>query len=380
MTPHKRHVAIYNFLRFFAYLIVKIKFNYSCRKEKKSGGPYIIISNHVTDFDMLMVAQAFPEHMYFVMGEQFFRRGWVSKLLDWSFSPIPRKKATNAASTVLEIMRRMRLGSNVCLFAEGCRTYDGRLNPISESTAALVKRLKCTLVTFRIEGGFLSSPRWSRTVRRGFVRGVKAGEYTAEQLAKMEQEDIMSLIKRDISEDVYAAQANKPVAYKGKRLAEDIHLFFVACPKCGRLGSIKSSANSFYCDCGLRGTYNKFGYIKVDGIEFKTPAAWGDWQLNYIQSLQKTGDDKTLCSSPDVTLTEILEKHGQKELCTGTLRATESCIAVENEVFNYSDIAGLETFQHGFIVFTLNDGRYMELRSKVKFPGYLYKLLYYHFR
>ena len=90
--------------------------------------PLLVISNHVTRWDPLMVALSFPRNqLYFVASEHLFRLGFVSNLLHYIGAPIAKKKGSNvAADTVMTCMRRFKVGGSVAIFAEGETTWDGK--------------------------------------------------------------------------------------------------------------------------------------------------------------------------------------------------------------------------------------------------------------
>ena len=169
----KRHKIFYTLLSPLVKVYLKLKFNYSCKRGKELPENYIVLSNHATDYDPLFLGVSFPRQMYFVASEHITRFGVAYKLLKYVFAPIVRYKGTIAASTVIEIMRKTKRGGNVCVFAEGSRTWDGVTASIHPSTAKLVKAAGCGLVTFRLSGGYFTSPMWSgsKNTRKGTMLG-----------------------------------------------------------------------------------------------------------------------------------------------------------------------------------------------------------------
>ena len=122
--------------------------------------------------------------MYYVASEHIARWKHGFGLLNWALAPILRKKGTTAAATIIDILRKVRKGACVCMFAEGVRSWDGLTAPISPTTGGLVKAARCGLVTYRISGGYFASPMWStKNTRRGYVHGRPVNVYTAEQIA-----------------------------------------------------------------------------------------------------------------------------------------------------------------------------------------------------
>ena len=60
----------------------------------------------------------------------------------------------------MAVMRRLRKGGSVAIFAEGNRSFNGLTGDILPATGKLARSSGASLVTFRFSGGYLSSPRW----------------------------------------------------------------------------------------------------------------------------------------------------------------------------------------------------------------------------
>ena len=148
------HKIVYGALRWPVALFLLIKFNYRFSIAKNLPENYIVLSNHTTDFDPLFVALSFPKQMYFVASEHIARWKNAFKFIRFGFDPIMRYKGSVAASTVMEVLRRVRDGNRVCIFAEGVRSWDGRTSPILPATGKMVKSARCGLITFEAEVNF----------------------------------------------------------------------------------------------------------------------------------------------------------------------------------------------------------------------------------
>lgn len=291
----------YTCLRPLVILFLKIKFGYKYKKATNLPENYIVLSNHVTDFDPLFVASSFPRQMFFVASEHTTRWGLASKLLKIFFNPIIRYKATVAASTVKEVLKTTRDGKNVCVFAEGIRTWDGVTWPILPSTGKMVKKAKCGLVTYKIAGGYFVSPNWSLSsnTRRGPIYGEPVGIYTKEQLDEMSVDEINEIINRDLHEDAYERQLESPKKYKGKNLAEPMENFLFICPKCGKIDTIYSKNDTVYCrECDMQFKYTEYGML--DGIEHTTMRDLSIWQRAEVEKTVASGgsytsENGTLC-------------------------------------------------------------------------------------
>lgn len=315
----KRHTFFYWLLWPLVVLFLRIKFGYRAERPKNLPDTYLVLANHTTDWDPVLVAAGFRRMMYFVGSEHIARWPNAYKFLKFGFNPIMRYKGTTAFSTVTEMLRRLRAGRNVCLFAEGVRSWDGTNSPILPSTGKMVKKAKCGLVTYRIEGGYFVSPMWSTSLRKGPLRGRVANVYTAEQIAAMTAEEINEAIIRDLHEDAYERQLANPVPYKGEGLAEKMENFLFVCPRCGKIDTMGSHGDTVECAaCGHSFRYTEYGML--EGTDCTTMKELSRWQRGQVEQHATAGVSYT---SPKAALYR-LENHQTELLCEGPVAMSEA--------------------------------------------------------
>ena len=80
------------------------------------------------------------------------------------------------------------------MMAEGNRSFSGETGFISPNTASLARKSGAGLITYRLHGGYLVNPRWSKEVRKGPVWGEVTGQYTHEELSAMNDAQIAEII------------------------------------------------------------------------------------------------------------------------------------------------------------------------------------------
>ncbi len=266
----KRHTIYWKILRPLVIVFLYFKFGYTFKVAKNLPENYIVLSNHNTDFDPLFVGVSFKSFVRFVASEHISRWKNAFKFVNHIFAPIMRSKGTNAASTVKDILRTLRGGDNVCMFAEGARSWNGITAPILPSTGKMIKSAKCALVTYKITGGYFVSPLWSKGgTRRGKIHGEVVNIYTAEQIVEMSVDEINQIIKIDLHEDAYRTQSVLKSKYTNKHLAEQMESMVYCCPNCKAIDSLYSSGDTVFCkECDNLFVYDKFG--NIDGIDQKT--------------------------------------------------------------------------------------------------------------
>ena len=353
---NKWHIIFYETFQPIVIWYLRLFFDYKCEKVPKGKDNYIVLSNHVSDYDPIFVASSFRKQMYFVASEHIARWGWLYKLIDFLVAPIIRYKGTVAASTAIDILKKIKAGSNVCVFAEGVRTWDGVSSPILPSTAKLIKKAGCGLYTYRITGGYFASPMWGGSnTRRGPVYGAPVNFYSKEQLQSMSTDEIYDVIIADLHEDAYARQLKEPRRYRGKNLAEKLENLMFICPSCGQKDTFISKGNIVSCkQCDLVYTYDEYGMLH--GGEFKTVKEFADWQKEQIRN---DVENNIAYSAEEGTLSTVKD-HKEEFVTKGTLVISSDGMSCGEFKVALSDISEMAMHGQRAIVFTAGK-QYYEL-------------------
>ena len=374
MDLYKRHCRYWKIIHVIGELLVKIKFGYKYKKIKTEELPetYIVLANHVTDFDPIFVGVSFEKQMYFVASEHIGRWGFVSKLINHIFAPITRYKGTTAASTVMEMIRKVREGKCVCMFAEGARSWDGVTAYIQPATGKVIKSAKCALVTYRIEGGYFVSPNWSEGgTRRGPINGHLVNVYSKEQIASMSVEEINKVIATDLHEDAYERQLAAPMKYKGKQTAVKLENLLFICPKCGAIDSMHSKKDTVFCDkCDLTFTYNE--YAMLDGISQKTVKDLYVWQKEQI--IQAAASGELVYTAPEGVLQSV-SKGEEVVLAQGAISLSKEKLVCGSYEIPLDDIMDMAMHGRHALVFSTAD-TYYELKPTPETNSLKFHLLY----
>lgn len=373
-----RHRAVFALLKGLTSIWLRIVYGFRAEKYGRLPSPSFIVSNHVTDCDMIMVPQSFSgiPHMYFVSSEHAFRAGFASRLLMYFFDPIARFKGTTAASTVLEMMRRVRSGASVAMFPEGCRSFSGVTGTIMPSTGTLARKMGVPLVTYKIEGGYLTAPRWSDELRKGKMTGRVVGVYQPEELKKLTDAEVQALIERDLYENAFDRQrsASPMIKYRSRATAAGIERAAVVCPKCEGIGTVYGDGNHVKCSCGLSAELDEYGFFHGD-IPFETMAEWFAWQADRIDALPECETETELCRDANLSMSVIDRDHNKTVVAEGDLVLTTERISVGERSVLLADIITFDTYRHGYLLFTTRDGDYCEIRGNGDYEGYKYYLL-----
>lgn len=371
---YARHVFVYRVLRRVLRPVVKRKLNLETREET-IGKQFLLLSNHTTNWDPIIIALGISDHMYFVASEHIFSWGMASSVIEALASPIPIFKGAPAAGTVLEVLERIKAGASIAIFAEGDRSFSGRTERIEPVIGKLAKNSGVSLVTYRIEGGYLTSPRWSDTYRRGRMKAGIVKVYEPGILKAMSVKEVNEAIRNDLHEDAYERQRLGSAEFKGKHLAEHLERVLFLCPKCRSAGNLVSSDDTLSCSCGLKVRIDSFGMLRGDDIPFGTVTEWDMWQRTEVRSIAEVRRSEVIFSDGNVRLCTIGREHERLYCSEGTLSITSEILRIGEAEFPISSIPDMAIHGRGDLVFSCDKVNY-ELKSDKVLNAWKYLLLY----
>ena len=377
MEHAKRHIVLYRIIRLILYPFSGWIFRIKSEKANRIQGPCLILANHNINVDPILISRSFPHHMYFLASEHVLSWGWRSVVIDWVAGPVSKLKSTADAGAVKDVMRRIRKGHSICIFAEGHRSFNGVTHPIAPATGKLVKVCQTTLVTYRFEGGYFTSPRWAAKNRKGEMKGYVVGVYPFEELKHMSDKEINELIQRDLHEDAYARQKETPIAYRGKNLAEWLEITLYMCPSCGEIGTLRSKGNDFFCTaCSLCSTIDEYGILHGKNLPYHTVTDWDNWQVEEMAGVaQQLGTKKAFSDPGQMLYLMDPVSHKRIQLAMGTLCLYGDRITLGEYVFPFEEIIDMNVHGKQSIVFSSGNAHY-EIKSKFPRSARKYVVLY----
>jgi len=337
------------------------KYSYKTPQAPELDFPYMVMANHTTEADMIMLMRAFKKHMYFVCGEHLLRSKYGS-LIRRFFDPIPAPRGGSMQTTVKEILRRIANGNNIMMFPEGTRSFTGVTDEAAPAAGKLLKKARCGLITYRMHGGYFIAPRWAYHFRKGHAEGEIVNIYTPEQISKMSPIEITGAINRDLAENAYDRQENKAYTYTANGLAEGLENILIICPRCGAYDAVRAEGDCFKCQCcGLGGKMDKYGFLKGEGLPFSRVDRYTEWLAGQFDSdMEKKDFYKPVFTEENIRLYEILPaEHITRDISTDTLKLYKDRMVFGEREFKYSDIVSMSLLYFGkSFLFTCPNGYY----------------------
>ena len=115
---HKRHVFLWKITRFLTRFVTWLRFGFVGRQSDLKG-PFLLVSNHNTNWDPILIHASFRDQIYFVSSEHVLRSRVWGKFIRWAQDPIPRQKSGSAAGTVMAMLRRLRSRMKLAILTDG---------------------------------------------------------------------------------------------------------------------------------------------------------------------------------------------------------------------------------------------------------------------
>ncbi|WP_407269463.1 lysophospholipid acyltransferase family protein [Radiobacillus sp. PE A8.2] len=342
--------------------------------------PYIILSNHVTNWDMFLLNCYVKDPICFVASDSLFRHPLLKRVLNYA-GAIPKTKFKNDASTIRAIMKAKKNKRAIAIFPEGNRNWDGSTEPIIYTTAKLVKSLKIPVVVATISGGYLSHPRWADYHRKGKISISLTKVWDEEELANETPKSIDEKLALALGHDEVKWQHDKGYAYQGKALAEHIERLLFICPHCKEIGEMRSNQDLVDCQsCAYKVRYTPYGtFEQVEKpVTFATPRDWHQWQLSYME---KTIDSGNLSQSWQGAMKDHVKLYVSEErqpfqfVSSGTLSVVDDNMSFQadkggNHSFELEHIEGLNVQLHHKLDFYYHNKMYRAIFYRPETSAY----------
>lgn len=166
-------------LRFVAWILVHTVYRLKRINADRipAEGPAVLVCNHVSFADAVVLMAASPRPVRFVMDHRIFG----VPLLSWFFRQaraIPIAPAHEDPQTLKhaydEVARALAAGELVCIFPEGKITASGDINPFKQGVQQIVRRTPVPVVPMALRGlwGSFFSRKGGAAMTRPFRRGI----------------------------------------------------------------------------------------------------------------------------------------------------------------------------------------------------------------
>jgi 1-acyl-sn-glycerol-3-phosphate acyltransferase len=138
---------------------IYFRYRYSGRGNVPPTGPVLLVANHQSHLDPVLVGIACPRQLKYLARQGLFF--WPFSLWIRSLGAVPIDRERGSVAGIKTTLRLLNQEYAVVVFPEGSRTPDGRLHELLAGFCLLARRSRATIVPVAIEGAFDAMPRGS---------------------------------------------------------------------------------------------------------------------------------------------------------------------------------------------------------------------------
>ena len=357
-------------LRFLAFFFVG--YRHKDKYKIKKNEPVLVLSNHQTDIDSLLVNLSFNRLLCAVATDNLFKKGFFNWLLH-KFGTIPKKKGVADLNSTLMIMKTLRKNRSVVLFPEGNRAYAEFQYYVSPDISRFVKALKPTLVLFNLHGGNGTRPRFMRKRRLGKFYGKIKLVLKYEEYKDMPDEDLYKLI----IDNLRVVDSESKELYKSKIRGEYLERMFFVCPSCQKTQTLFSKKEFVTCtNCGFEAEYTEDLHLKTNNnlINYNRLIDWYNYQIKWVKDLL-IEDDKPIFTDHNVTLVTAETNEKSHLITKGDMVLFKDKLLVGDFIFELKDIEVSSPVSGTKLLITYNQKSY-EVRGDDRFNPLKYSLMF----
>ena len=198
---------VYNISKLLLRIMLRLGFGFRVegREHEPATGPVVVVSNHLSDLDPLIVGSALRRRVGFMAKQELFEvpgvRWWVS-----ACGAFPVRRGEPDRQALRTAMRLLERGEVLVMFPEGTRGTTRELRPPEPGAALLALRTGATVLPVAVIGSDEVMPRGTHRIRRATIR-VRIGEPIAvppppasRPQGKRDRDEIDALGKRFMGE------------------------------------------------------------------------------------------------------------------------------------------------------------------------------------
>lgn len=122
-------------------------------REHLKGGPFLVMSNHLSHFDVPMLFAGVGGNLRMITKTELFRiPGWGPAMRQAGFIEIDRKNRERAKKSLERAKETLRSGINVWIAPEGTRSRDGELQSFKKGGFILASEMGVPILPVAISG------------------------------------------------------------------------------------------------------------------------------------------------------------------------------------------------------------------------------------
>ncbi len=298
--------------------------------------PYFVLAGHASWLDFLTVSLAlYPRRMNYLAAYNFFRYPLLKFFLQL-MGVIPKYQFTADRMAILKTSSVISRKGIVAILPHGCLSNEGRPGGFAApGTAKLLKKFKVPVLSVKIDGAYLTRPRWTKRIYRGRMDVSVRQLFSAGELETLSTGEIHSRVINAIDFDDYLWQRKNMVTFRGSRLAEGAELVLYKCPGCSEEFRLRSKGNRLFCTaCNNEAVLNNKMFFEPgtkESVVFDGFDNWYDFQKESL--LKEIHEPGFKLTAGTLLQWNEPQKYEYQDMGHGMVTMTREAIIYEGKVF-----------------------------------------------
>jgi 1-acyl-sn-glycerol-3-phosphate acyltransferase len=178
-------------------------------------GAFVLICNHQSYLDPILCGITSPRRLGFLARASLFTHWFFGRLIS-SVGTIPVKLGESDLTAMRKVIDKLKKGEAICLFPEGTRSLDGKIERFKPGFGLLCRRGKAAIVPAVVDGAFECWPRNKKLFSRGPIWVSFGKVISAEQAKKMGDEKLANVLTdtlRQMQNNLRIQHGKEPYVY-----------------------------------------------------------------------------------------------------------------------------------------------------------------------
>ncbi len=133
-------------------------------------GPALVFANHQSFIDPPVIQAFTPRPMHSMAKSSQFSAPVLGWLMKDHLHAFPVRRFEPDPTAVRRVLRLLDAGEIVCIYPEGERSWDARLQQPRLGAVRIALRVAAPIIPCAISGSYDVLPRWSHALRRAGIR------------------------------------------------------------------------------------------------------------------------------------------------------------------------------------------------------------------
>ena len=178
-------------------------------------GAFVLICNHQSYLDPILCGITSHRRLGYLARDTLFTHWFFGRLIS-SVGTIPVKQGEADLTAMRRVIAKLKNGEAICLFPEGTRSMDGRIDRFKPGFGLLCRRGKAAIVPAIVDGAFECWPRHKKLFSRGPIWVCFGKAISAEQARDMGDEtlaDVLTDTLRQMQTKIRIKHGKEPYSY-----------------------------------------------------------------------------------------------------------------------------------------------------------------------